>query len=81
MGFTITAKFDGSVFVPDAPVRLAPNQAVRLDVTPERHAHTNGHHISPEQTLRGLEQLRDFVSAPPLTNEQMRRENMYEDRP
>ena len=34
MSQTVTAHFDGSVFVPDEPVRLAAGQAVRLHVEP-----------------------------------------------
>ena len=84
MSQTIRAHFDGKVFVPDEPVHLPVNQPLDLSFVPAAQpAERNGVSPTPqeiERRLQALDRLRGTFSGPVLSDEALRRENLYEDR-
>lgn len=86
MTFHLRAHFDGRVLVPDQLVDLPINQPLELEVTPcGKNGTANGEAApTPEliqERLRKLHSIAGKFSGPVLSDEALRRENMYEDRP
>ena len=74
--------FDGRVLVPDQPVDLPINQPMEADVRMTGEAKPNG---APDAALvqdrrKRLRQSAGAFSAPVLSDEALRRENMYDER-
>ena len=78
----LRAHFDGRFLVPDQPVDLPVNQPLELEVTP--CGTTNGvgrveDALIQERRSR-LRASAGVLSGPVLSDETLRRENMYDDR-
>ena len=84
MSLHIRAHFDGRVFVPDQPVDLPINQPLDLEVTSGKpNGVANGEAVSPEAIQERLRKLREIggkFNGPVLSDEALRRENLYDER-
>jgi hypothetical protein len=78
MALTIRAHFDGRVIVPDEPLDLPVDQALRVDLTP----------ISPETEALAVEERRAAlrrvasrkIHGLSIPDEALRREHLYDER-
>jgi hypothetical protein len=80
----IRAHFDGRVIVPDQPVDLPVNEPLEIAITPcGKNGAVNGAAPSPEvirERLGKLDSIAGKFSGPVLSDEALRRENVYDDR-
>lgn len=75
----VEAEFDGQRFVPREPVQLAAGERVTLILLPQPHPVKRGRE---ERLLRYQQMLERFRSKPvqvTLTDEQLRREHLYDE--
>ena len=87
MTLHIRAHFDGRFLVPDHPVDLPLHQPLNVDVTPcdSTQSQSNGH--TPvdgaliDERRRRLHASAGTFSGSVLSDEALRRENMYDDQP
>lgn len=80
MDTLIRGHFDGKVIVPDEPVELPVGEPLEIVLRPVPAADVPLSDAEVERRLYWLRQL-EPVSVPPIPDEALRRENLYEERP
>jgi len=78
----IRAHFDGKVIVPEEAVNLPVGKSITLTYEQSTEAPTNDEWrtMSIDERLRRLDAAAGKFSFPPIPDEALRRENMYDDR-
>lgn len=78
MAMTIRAHYDGKVIVPDEPVDLPINQTLELEVKPTVAAEQG---VALDERRAALERfLARAIHGLTISDESLRRENLYDDR-
>jgi hypothetical protein len=78
MALTIRAHYDGKVFVPDEPVDLPINQALELEVKPVT---VPDGELSLDERRAAFERVvARAIHGLKISDESLRRENIYEER-
>lgn len=80
MSHRFRARYDGRVLVPEGPVELPINHPLELAVVNEDEPAAEAPPRSPEEWLAAFRRFAGSISAPPIPNEALRRENLYDER-
>ena len=82
MTITFQVHFDGNSIIPDEHIELPVDRPLQivLTVLGSQKAETGGNELI-EQRLRKLQRASGRIEAPVISDESLRRENLYDERP